>query len=180
MPKVSYFGVLIRALRFLPSAHKKLREFANQDRRICVYVLERPPGEDVREPLREAVRQWAALVRAGSPLSEGIRRAVAYLHAHYTSPDLTREKVAREARLCPSRFSRAFHQEKGVTYARYLTDLRMEEAKRLLAGTSRPLEEIASAVGYEHLVSFDRAFKRVVGVPPSQYRRQLEGKAGSP
>jgi len=147
---------------------------------VSRFLLERPPGGDMREPLREAVRQWAALVRAGSPLSEGIRRAVAHLHAHYASPDLTREKVAREARLCPSRFSRAFHQEMGVTYAGYLTDLRVEEARRLLASTSFRLEEIARKVGYQTQDTFGRAFKRAVGVAPGQYRRQVEGKAGAP
>jgi len=152
------------------------------------HLLTERPGGETREPfatlragsLREAVRQWAALVRAGSPQSERIRRAVAYLHAHYTDPDLKEEKVAQEALLCLSHFWRAFRAEMGVTYARYLRNLRVEEGKRLLASTSLSVEEIARQVGYEAPEAFCRAFKQGVGVSPSQYRRQLKGKAGSP
>lgn len=143
-------------------------------------LLERRPGEGLREPLREAVRQWAALVRAESPLSERIRRAVAHLHAHCTDPDLKEEEVAREALLCPSRFWRAFREERGVTYRQYLRNLRVEEAQRLLASTSLSVGEVAQRVGDESPEAFGRAFKMVVGMSPGQYRQQLKGKAGLP
>jgi AraC-like DNA-binding protein len=141
-------------------------------------LLDRLPGGDVEEPLREGVRQWAALAHAGSPVSVGIRRAVAYLHVHYASPNLTRDAVAREAGLGRSLFSQAFRSEMGVTYGEYLRVLRVEEARRLLAGTSRSLKEIAGAVGYEAVSSLERAFKEEVGMAPGQYRKQGAGKAG--
>lgn len=143
-------------------------------------LWERRPDGDVREPLREATRQWAALVRAQSPVSEEIRAAVAYLHTHYASPDLKREEVVQAARLCLSRFLRKFQKEMGVTYEEYLTTLRVEEAKRLLADPSLSLEDIAEDVGYQALSSLYRAFKRVGGMTPAQYRRRLGGGPGSP
>jgi AraC-like DNA-binding protein len=133
------------------------------------------PGRNVRGPLREATRQWVDLVRAGSSVSKRIRRAVAYLHDHYTSPDLREEEVAREAGLCLSRFSQAFHDEMGVTYWEYLTNRRMEEAQHLLASTSLSLKEIAEKVGYRTQEAFCRAFKQAVKVPPGRYRRQVGG-----
>jgi AraC-like DNA-binding protein len=111
-------------------------------------------------------------------VSVGIRRAVAYLHVHYASPNLTREAVARESGFCRSLFSQAFRSEMGVTYGEYLRVLRVEEARRLLAGTSRSLKEIAGAVGYEAVSSLERAFKEEVGMAPGQYRKQGAGKAG--
>jgi transcriptional regulator GlxA family with amidase domain len=90
------------------------------------------------------------------------------------------EEVAREALLCLSRFWRAFRDEMGVTYAKYLRNLRVEKAEQLLASMSLSVEEIARQVGYEAPEAFGRAFRKVVGVAPSQYRRQLKGKAGSP
>jgi AraC-like DNA-binding protein len=138
-------------------------------------LLDRLPGGDVEEPLREGVRQWTALAHAGSPVSAGIRRAVAYLRLHYASPDLTQEAVARESGLGRSRFCQAFRAEMGMTYVEHLTFLRVEEARRLLVETSRPLQEIAGAVGYEAVSSLERAFQEEVGVAPGQYRKQRAG-----
>jgi len=135
--------------------------------------LGRPSGREIREPLREATRQWVALVQAGPPVSEEIRRALRYLHAHYTSPDLTRKEVAQAAWTSVSHLSQVFHQEMGMMYKEYLTKLRIEEAQRLLEDPSLALEEVAEKVGYRTLPSFLRAFKRRVGMTPGQYRRML-------
>jgi AraC-like DNA-binding protein len=92
---------------------------------------------------------------------------------------LKQEEVARAARLSPSCFSQAFREEMGVTYASYLRDLRLEEARRLLRGTSYSLPEIAQEVGYQTPSALHRAFKKAVGMAPGQYRQQF-ARPGSP
>lgn len=125
------------------------------------------------EPLQEAVQQWATLARAGPRFSEEVRRALLYLEAHYTSSRLRRKEVAQAARSSEAHLSQAFHREVGRTYEEYLTDLRIQEAQRLLAGTSLSVGEIASRVGYRSAESFLRAFKREVGMTPGRYRQKL-------
>ncbi|MGV2806295.1 helix-turn-helix domain-containing protein, partial [Clostridium perfringens] len=49
--------------------------------------------------------------------------------------------------------------------------LRMDEAKRELASSDRPVSDIAASVGYLSLNTFSRAFKRVNGISATEYRR---------
>jgi AraC-like DNA-binding protein len=53
----------------------------------------------------------------------------------------------------------------------HVTHLRMAMASGMLATTDQKIDVIAQSVGYENIFTFSAAFKRVVGVPPSEYRR---------
>ncbi|WP_248926207.1 response regulator transcription factor [Paenibacillus hamazuiensis] len=72
----------------------------------------------------------------------------------------------------PSYLSRIFKQETGKGYVQYLTEIRMEAAKKLLIG--RPelhVAEVARLSGYWDEKHFSKQFKREVGVTPSEFRR---------
>lgn len=62
----------------------------------------------------------------------------------------------------------------------YLTGWRLRLAARALASTPRGVADIASEVGYESEAAFNRAFKRVFGVPPARYRRAQRDLAEAP
>lgn len=57
----------------------------------------------------------------------------------------------------------------------YVTALRMEEAKHLMATTDKKRYEVAYAVGYESPEHFSRMFKRVLGLTPAEFRKQARG-----
>jgi len=59
----------------------------------------------------------------------------------------------------------------------YLTGWRLRLAAQALTSSSRGVADVAAAVGYESEAAFNRAFKRVFGVPPAQYRRQTRKAA---
>jgi AraC-like DNA-binding protein len=61
----------------------------------------------------------------------------------------------------------------------YLTRWRLRLAAQALTSSSRGVADLAAAVGYESEAAFNRAFKRVFGVPPAQYRRQTRQAAQS-
>ena len=61
----------------------------------------------------------------------------------------------------------------GTTPARVVEQLRMDEARRLLAESRHPIHVIADQVGYASAFSFSTAFKRVAGASPSRYRREM-------
>ena len=65
-----------------------------------------------------------------------------------------------------------FKQETGKTIIEYLNDIRIDTAKMLLMTTTKSVEEIAYAVGYESPKYFARIFKSVVGISPSAFCRQ--------
>ncbi len=84
--------------------------------------------------------------------------------------------LAEEFHLSPQYISQLFKSEIGVNFLTYLTNLRMERAKKLLLSTALPVSEVAEQSGYGDYRVFTKAFKKSEGVTPSQYRRDfLEG-----
>jgi transcriptional regulator GlxA family with amidase domain len=61
----------------------------------------------------------------------------------------------------------------------YLTGWRLRLAAKALTGSPKGVADIAAAVGYESEAAFNRAFKRVFGVPPARYRRQSRNPVSS-
>ena len=61
----------------------------------------------------------------------------------------------------------------------YLTGWRLRLGAQALTSSSKGVADVAAAVGYESEAAFNRAFKRVFGVPPAQYRRQTRTPASS-
>lgn len=83
----------------------------------------------------------------------------------------TVESLARVAGLSRSAFALRFKEKVGESPLEYLTRWRMFKAGCLLRQHDKSLGEIADLVGYESDVAFNKAFKRVKGVPPGEYRR---------
>ncbi len=104
-----------------------------------------------------------------SPHYAALKRAEAYIAKNYAQ-GLTLEQVAAHARMAPTYFSRIFKQELGCTFIKYLTRVRLEEAKRLLSTTTLPVAEIAYAVGYHGPNYLTGVFKAAEGITPGIYR----------
>ena len=69
-----------------------------------------------------------------------------------------------------SYFSTYFKKHLDVTFSKYLEGLRIEKACELIRNSDLNIEAIATEVGYTSSLSFRRAFKKVMGMPPSSYR----------
>ena len=61
----------------------------------------------------------------------------------------------------------------GVNFLAYLTNIRMEKAKKLLLSTSLSIAEVAEQSGYGDYRVFTKVFKKSEGITPSQYRRDF-------
>ena len=100
-----------------------------------------------------------------------VGRALAALHRS-PARDWTIESLAREVALSRSALAERFTQFVGAPPMQYLTNWRMQlAANHLLSGTEN-VAAIANRVGYESEAAFSRAFKKVVGTPPSEWRKQ--------
>ena len=75
--------------------------------------------------------------------------------------------------LNPQYISQLFKNEIGVGFLAYLTNIRMEKAKKLLLSTSLSITEIAEQSGYGDYRVFTKVFKKSEGITPSQYRRDF-------
>jgi len=81
--------------------------------------------------------------------------------------------AARQANLSPYHFHRLFARTFGETPHEFLTRVRIDRAKELLARDALAVTEVCFAVGYESLGSFSSRFRAEVGYSPSEFQRGL-------
>jgi AraC-like DNA-binding protein len=106
-----------------------------------------------------------------------VGRALMALHAD-PARNWTLETLSQEAALSRSSFAERFAQFVGHPPMQYLTNWRMQLATNYLRTGNECVAAIANRVGYESEAAFSRAFKKVVGAPPSEWREQrLTGNA---
>lgn len=98
------------------------------------------------------------------------RRATDMMQARLGGP-LTIKEIARACQITPSHFARAFRGTFGRAPYRYLTDLRITEAKRQMMETDLPLTTIAMMCGFTDQSHFTRVFRRLVGTSPGLWRQ---------
>lgn len=87
------------------------------------------------------------------------------------SQTLSIQELARHACLSPTQFKKVFKQSMTMTTQQYITQLRMEKAKALLAHTDLPISIVAEQVGYTDLSAFSRRFSDFFGLSPSAFSR---------
>lgn len=87
-------------------------------------------------------------------------------------------EMAALCRLSPTRFSRVFRREAGISFQQFLSRTRLELASRLLVDSGLSIGEITQRIGFEDPAYFARFFRRQTGLTPSEYRsRALEAAA---
>lgn len=100
-----------------------------------------------------------------------IERAKSWIAARYRE-ELSMEQAAEHVNLSPFYFSKLFKQHVGETFIDYVTRLRIDRAKELIAleGGELSLKEVCFEVGYHDPNYFSRVFKKVTGMSPTEYR----------
>lgn len=82
------------------------------------------------------------------------------------------DELARRRGMSPSTFRRRWFQALKTTPGRYLLDLRIQKARRMLAETALDVGEIASRTGFEDRLYFSRRFKLETTLSPTEYRER--------
>ncbi|WP_052161719.1 AraC family transcriptional regulator [Hoeflea sp. BAL378] len=97
--------------------------------------------------------------------SSRIARAIGLIRTGYRAP-LAVAALAEAASMSPSSFHEHFRQVTGTTPLQYQKDLRLTEARRLLAAEALSVSSAAFEVGYESPSQFSREYARKFGAPP--------------
>ena len=98
-----------------------------------------------------------------------IGKADAYMEAHFDS-EITLGGISKEVNLSPYYFSHFYKEETGVNFIDRLISIRIEKAKRMLAGTDASIKDVARQVGYADPNYFSKLFKKIAGVTATEYK----------
>jgi len=104
-------------------------------------------------------------------------QAKAYIDAHLTDPDISRNMVAGYLQISPEYLSRTFKKEEGISLMEYIQAQKMELACKFLRETNLPVSEVAARLGYSNFSYFSQLFRRATGSTPAVYRKTAGGKA---
>ncbi|ONI90348.1 hypothetical protein ALI144C_03105 [Actinosynnema sp. ALI-1.44] len=103
-------------------------------------------------------------------IEEAVGRVIDAMHENL-GEQMTLDDMARTAMFSKFHFSRIFQRATGISPGRFLSAMRLQEAKRLLLATSLSVTEISHRVGYQSVGTFSSRFRGSVGISPSTYRR---------
>ena len=103
-----------------------------------------------------------------------ILKAKHFIEENYADQNTTLTTVAEVVALSPNHFSTIFSQECKTTFIEYLTNVRLENAKRLMRETDMKGYDIAYECGFSDPHYFSYIFKKNTGLSPREYKLSLE------
>lgn len=106
-----------------------------------------------------------------------LARALMAMH-RAPAESFTVESLARAAGMSRSVFADRFRELVGCTPLQYLTRWRIQVAKHAMSTWTESMAELGAAVGYRSEAAFSRAFKRLVGTGPAEYRARQRSSGG--
>ncbi len=109
-------------------------------------------------------------IQASGTYSPVIHKAMEYIQTQFHDTQLSLQTIASRVNVSPSYFSHMFSQETGQTLVEYITNIRMEHAKRLLKSTNEKTYEIAQKVGYNDSHYFCNLFKKLTGMTTREFK----------
>ena len=179
--------IFVTAYSLFTYAHEAVRLGA------CDYLLKPVNPDDVERAVRraavqaDAARQLEAMASDGKLLERTdnydktavlMGNVKKYLQHNYMMYDMSLDSVSAILNLNASYFSSLFKRTFQVNFLDYLTELRMDAARELLRDPLRSTAEVAGMVGYESANYFTRAFKKKVGMTPTEFRRAAAQERG--
>jgi AraC-like DNA-binding protein len=99
-------------------------------------------------------------------------RARQFIEKHQAEP-LSLGRVAQAANISRHYFCKMFKKAIGISFIDYLSRVRVEKSKTLLLNPNSRISEAAFACGFQSMTNFNRAFRRIVGRSPTQFRASL-------
>ena len=96
--------------------------------------------------------------------------AIKYIEASYYINHLNLDRVSEKLNLSPSYLSKLLKQETGLSFIDYLTNVRIKRSIDIMSDPTMKIYQVAELVGYNNQHYFCKAFKKVMGFSPTEYR----------
>lgn len=158
----------------------KSKEFLMQFKRIYSEYINREIGYQhiIRAQLMELIIQFFRAMRKQQPHfaqthQELVDKAIKYMKENYKSR-IRLEDIVSDMFVSKNYFRQIFKKITGVSVSAYIQDLRINEACRLLQNDAEvSISKIANKCGYNDMKFFYQAFKKTVGMTPTEYRQTI-------
>lgn len=108
-----------------------------------------------------------------SSKDEYIKNAVAYIQTNY-SRKLSVSEVSKFIGLNRSYLGTIFKEQTGLSLQNFITNFRIDKAKKLLSDMSMSVGDVSRSVGYDDPLAFSKLFKKNVGISPNAYRKNIK------
>lgn len=102
-----------------------------------------------------------------------IDRVLQYISTHFRE-NISQAEVAALVEMSPALFSRFFKRTVGMTFVKYVNNLRISHSCQLLIDTELPILEISHRAGFSNLSNFNRRFLEAKELTPRQFRCQFQ------
>ena len=122
------------------------------------------------------VTKWRENQVAASSAERHAMSLIGLIEEHYAD-NLGLEQYAAMLGLNPSYLSRVFSQSTGTSFSEYLARVRIDRGVQLLKDTNEPIYAISQRIGFGSQLSFRRAFRKLIGRTPNEYRSMLGREA---
>ncbi len=153
-------------------------EYAQKSLRYGAFdYLLKPVGEEALDDLLGRARtvlndlyELPEEKRTSLSGEESVQQAIRYMQEHYME-DIDIGVLASEMGFHSAYLTRLFGRYVGISPLKYLTNIRIQEAKRLLLDTSLPISAVGEQVGYPDQFHFSKTFRKATGENPSAFRK---------
>ncbi len=154
--------------------------------KVFDYLLKPVNAQELKDILMKGIAYLQDQVKKGVDLDgvgyDGVRYSPivvlikGYIDCNYMKEHLSLQEVADNFEISSSYLGKLMKNELGKTFTEYLTDIRMEKAKRMLEeeNIGIKIHEVAQLVGYSSQHYFSRVFKKEVGVTPLEYKQNIK------
>lgn len=128
--------------------------------------------EVCQDYVRSETQEYFKSVDSMAENNQTIIMIVSYIQKNYNNPGLCLEEIAERVYLSPNYLSSLFKKKVGKTVSQYMTDVRVEQAQKMLRDRKLKLYDVAVRCGYKDANYFTKIFKKSVGITPSEYREK--------
>ena len=98
-----------------------------------------------------------------------------YIRSHYMD-EVDFSELSSRLGFSSAYLTKLFNKYVGTTPLKYLTDIRIHEAKHLLLNTTLPIREVGEKVGYPDQFHFSKTFRKLTGMNPTAYRQSPQAE----
>ncbi len=152
---------LASAQTILQAAYQRLHYQLSHTRPVISHSSWLNPATDMQLQLTNTESKHQALCHD----------LIDYIHNHLHLP-LSMPMLADHFKVSAFHLNRVFRSSQNTTVMRYVTELRIKAAQRMLGGQRERINEIAQLVGFKSVANFCTVFRRHTGLTPNQYRKR--------